>query len=66
MMVICKKVHLMGQTDNICLAVYFQMFSKIICLRGGIFLVVALEEEEKILHCVFLDTGACNVKSIAT
>ena len=37
-MVICKIVYLMDQTDNICLGVYFEMFSQIICLRGGIFL----------------------------
>ena len=43
MMVIRKIIHPMGQTDNICLDVYFQTFSQIYCLRGSIFSVVALE-----------------------
>ena len=61
MMVICKIFHMMGQTDNIYLAVYFQMCSQIICLRGGIFLLVALEKFFCfVLHCVFSDrASAC-------
>ena len=49
----CKIVHLMGQTDNICLDVYFQMCSQIICLRKVIFLVVAMEKFIFVLQCVF-------------
>ena len=52
----------MGQTDNICLAVYFQMFSQIICLRGGIFLVVALEKFIFVLHCVFSDMSSAQLE----
>ena len=49
----CKIVHLMGQTDNICLAVYFQMCSQMICLRKGIFMVVAMEKFIFVLQRVF-------------
>merc|ERR1719239_123021 len=53
---------LMGQTDNSSLALNFQMFSKMFCLRGSIFSVFALEQFIFVLHYVFSDTSSTQLE----
>ena len=43
MVIYLQDSSLMGQTDNSSLALNFQMFSQIFCLRGSLFSVFALE-----------------------
>ena len=52
----------MGQTDNSSLALNFQMFSQIFCLRGSIFSVFALEQFIFVLHYVFSDTSSTQLE----
>ena len=52
----------MGQTDNSYLALNFQMFSQIFCLRGSIFSVFALEQFIFVLHYVFSDTSSTQLE----